>query len=141
MVILDTNVLSELTRLAPEPKVVAWIDQLDESDVFVTVISKAEVKYGLNIMPEGKRRQELVRTYERLFTTLLFRKVLPFEDQCASHFARFAASANKRGIGLSTADLQIAAIADYLGAAVATRNEKHFDHEGLVVINPWKSVV
>jgi toxin FitB len=138
MVILDTNVLSELTRLAPEPKVVAWMDGLDAADVFVTAISKAEVKYGLEIMPEGKRRVELERQYERLFTTLLFRKVLPFEDQCSAHFARFAASAYKRGKGLSLADLQIAAIADSFGAAVATRNENDFDHEGLVVINPWK---
>ena len=137
MVIFDTNVLSELTRLNPSPKVLAWVDQLDESEVHVAAISKAEVKFGLEMMPEGKRRFDLERTYERLFTTLLFRRVLPFDDQCTAYFARLAASAEKRGRGMSTADLQIAATAVCYSATVATRNVKDFDHEGLLVIDPW----
>jgi toxin FitB len=137
MVILDTNVLSELTRLIPSPKVLAWVDRLDESEVYVSAISKAEVKFGLEIMPEGQRQLELQRKYERLFTTLLFRRVLPFDDQCTGPFARFAARAEKRGRGNSTADLQIAAIASRYNAAVATRNVQDFDHEGLQVIDPW----
>ncbi len=137
MVIFDTNVLSELTRLVPSPKVLAWVDQLDESEIHVAAITKAEVKYGLEVMPEGKRRYELEKTYERLFTTLLFRRVLPFDDHSTSYFARLAAIAEKRGRGISTADLQIAATALYYNATVATRNVHHFDHEGLAVINPW----
>ena len=137
MVILDTNVLSELTRINPLPKVVAWVDRLEESEVYVTAISKAEVKFGLEIMPAGKRQLELEKMYQRLFTTLLFRRVLPFDDQCTGPFARFAARAEKRGRGNSTADLQIAAIASRYNAAVATRNVEDFDHEGLRVIDPW----
>jgi toxin FitB len=137
MVIFDTNVLSELTRLNPSPRVLAWVDQLDESEVHVAAISKAEVKFSLEVMPEGKRRYDLEKTYERLFTTLLFRRVLPFDDQCTASFARLAASAEKRGRGMSTADLQISATAVYYSATVATRNVRDFDHEGLTVINPW----
>jgi toxin FitB len=137
LVVLDTNVLAELTRLAPSPEVVAWVDQFDAADIFVAAISKAEVKFGLETMPEGKRQRELAEKYERLFTTLLFRRVLPFDDQCTGTFARFAASAEKRGRGMSTADLQIAATAYCFNASVATRNVKDFDHEGLRVINPW----
>jgi toxin FitB len=137
LVVLDTNVLSELTRLEPEPKVVVWLNRQDAREVFITAISKAEVKYGLAVMPEGKRQRELEKKYERLFTTLLYRKVLPFDDECTDGLARLAASAHKRGLGISLADLQIAAIADFHGAAVATRNVHEYDHEGMVVINPW----
>ncbi len=137
MVILDTNVLSELTRINPLPKVVAWVDRLEESEVYVTAISKAEVKFGLEIMPAGKRQLELEIKYQRLFTTLLFRRVLPFDDQCTRPFAHFAARAEKRGRRNSTADLQIAAIASRYNAAVATRNVEDFDYEGLQVIDPW----
>lgn len=137
MVILDTNVLSELTRINPSSRVVAWVDRLEASEIYVTAISKAEVKFGLEIMLEGKRQLELEKKYERLFTTLLFRRVLPFDDPCTGPFARFAAHAEKRGRGHSTADLQIAAIASRHNAVVATRNVNDFDHEGLQVIDPW----
>ena len=137
MVILDTNVISELTRLNPEPRVLVWLDRQFQDQVFVTAISKAEIIFGLECMAAGKRRFELEEIYRRLFQTRFLGRVLPFAEDCAHYFARFAASAVKPGIGASTPDLQIAAIAAFHCFSVATRNTMDFDHEGLDVINPW----
>lgn len=137
MVILDTNVISELTRLNPEPRVLVWLDRLTADDVFITSISKAEIIFGLESMPAGKRRFELEEIYRRLFQTKFLGRVLPFDEDCAHGFARLAASAWKRGLKIGTADLQIAAIAYLHRFAVATRNTGDFDHEGIDVINPW----
>lgn len=135
--ILDTNVISELTRLNPEPRVLAWIDRQFADQVFVTAVSKAEIVFGLESMAAGKRRFELEDIYRRLFQTRFLGRVLAFDADCAHQFARFAASAQKRGLRMGTADLQIAAIAAYHNFAVATRNIEDFDHEGLDVLNPW----
>lgn len=137
MVILDTNVVSEITRLNPEPRVLAWLDRQFADQVFMTAISKAEIIFGLESMTVGKRRFELEETYRRLFKTRFLGRVLPFEEDCAPYFARFAASAIKRGASFATADLQIAAIAAFNRFAVATRNVDDFGHVDLQVINPW----
>lgn len=137
MVILDTNVVSELTRHNPEPLVIAWLDRQTEDEVFVTSVSKAEIIFGLECMAAGKRRFELEEIYRRLFQTRFLGRVLAFDEDCAQDFARFAASAWKRGLKMGTPDLQIAAIAAFHHFAVATRNIDDFDHEGLEVINPW----
>ncbi len=135
--ILDTNVISELTRLVPEPRVVAWLDRIPEDQAFVTAISKAEIIFGLECMGAGKRRFELENLYRRLFQTFFLGRILAFDDDCTHAFARLAASARKRGLGMSTSDLQIAAIAASNGLAVATRDIAGFDHEGLEIVNPW----
>ena len=135
--ILDTNVISELTRPNPEPGVLAWLDRQFADQVFVTAISKAEIIFGLECMAAGKRRFELEEIYRRLFQTRFLGRVLAFDEDCAHPFARFAASAQKRGLKMGTTDLQIAAIAAFHYFSVATRNTEDFDHEGLDVINPW----
>ena len=137
MVILDTNVVSELTRLAPEPRVIAWLDRQSGDGVFTSAITKAEIVFGLEFMPAGKRRFQLEEVYRRLFQTRFLGRVLAFDPDCAHAFGRFAASAITRGLSFSTADLQIAAIASYNYMSVATRDVGDFDHEGLDVINPW----
>ena len=137
MVILDTNVISELTRLNPEPRVLSWLDRLYRDQVFVTAISKAEIIYGLECMSAGKRRFELEEIYKKLFQTRFLGRVLPFDEDCAHFFGRHAASAQKRGLRIGTRDLQIAAIAAFNGFAIATGNAADFDHDGLDVINPW----
>ncbi|MGQ0484982.1 MAG: type II toxin-antitoxin system VapC family toxin [Hyphomicrobiales bacterium] len=137
MVILDTNIVSELTRPNPERKVVAWLDRQFEGQVYLTAITKAEIVFGLECMPAGRRRFELEEIYKRLFLTRFLGRVLPFDDECTHAFARLAASAIRRGMSFGSADLQIAAIALSNGFAVATRNTSDFDHEGLELINPW----
>ena len=106
-------------------------------EVFVTSISKAEIIFGLECMAAGKRRFELEEVYRRLFQTRFLGRVLAFDVDCAHGFARFAASAQKRGLKMGTSDLQIAAIAAFHYFAVATHHIEDFNHEGLDVINPW----
>ncbi len=135
--ILDTNVISELTRPAPEPRVAEWLDRWERADVFVTAISKAEIIFGLECMAAGRRRLELEEIYERLFNTRFAGRVLAFDEDCAPLFARLAATAWKRGMNTGTPDLQIAAIAALNQFAIATRNIGDFRHEGIELINPW----
>lgn len=137
MVILDTNVLSELSRTKPSPIVMRWIDGLDRDDTYITAISKAEALYGLEYMPAGKRKSDMTQVYYSLFTTTFRGKVLPFEDEACRTFAQLAAHARRKGRTLSTADLQIASIAILHRSTVATRNKQDFEHEGLDVIDPW----
>ena len=136
--ILDTNVISELTRSAANPKVIAWVDKFDHEELFTTSVTKAEILFGLETMPAGKRKFELEETYRRMFKTWFLGRVLPFDDNCATHFALIAARAFKRGRSYSTADLQISSIALLHRFDAATRDTSGFDHEGLTVINPWE---
>jgi toxin FitB len=137
LVILDTNVVSELTRLEPSRHVINWLDGQDEDDVFITAITKAEIIYGLEVMDAGRRRFQLEAKYRILFETRFLGRVLPFDGEAAHPFARFAASARKRGRTHSMGDLRIAAIASSNYASLATRNLDHFEHLGLELINPW----
>ena len=138
MVILDTNVISELTRAEADPKVLAWVDKFDHEELYTTAVTKAEILFGLASMPAGKRKFELEENYRNLFKMWFVGRILAFDDDCAIHFAWLAASAMKRGRTYSTADLQISAIAILHGLDVATRVTRGFDHEGLTVINPWE---
>ncbi len=137
MMILDTNVLSEFSRIKPSPVVMRWVDGLDRDDIHVTAVSKAELLFGLEYMPAGKRKADLMSVYQDLFNATLRGKVLPFEDEACRTFAQLAATARRNGRSLSTADLQIASIALLHGANLATRNTRDFEHPGLTVINPW----
>ena len=103
----------------------------------MTPVSKAEIIFGLKIMPAGRRRSELENTYENLFTTRFLNRVLPFDDQCTHYMALFAAMSRKRGRGYSHADLEIAAIAASNHATLATRNTEDFDSLGMDLVNPW----
>jgi toxin FitB len=138
LVILDTNVISELTRLEANPNVVAWVDKFDHEELYTTAVTKAEILFGLAAMPAGKRKFELEENYRNLFKMWFLGRILPFDDDCAIHFAWLAAAAMNRGRTYSTADLQISAIATLHGLDVATRDTRGFDHEGLRLINPWE---
>lgn len=137
MVILDTNVIFELTRAEPNLKVLAWVDRFDHEDLYTTAVTKAEILFGLASMPAGKRKFELEESYRNLFKMWFLGRILAFDDDCAIHFAWLAASAMKSGRKYSTADLQISSIAILHGLDVATRDSRGFDHEGLAVIDPW----
>jgi predicted nucleic acid-binding protein len=102
LVILDTSALSELTRISPEPTVVAWLDRPVEDEVYITAISKAEALFGVECMPAGKRKFVLEESYRTLFNERLYGRILSFDDGCASHFARLAATAFAPGKGFST---------------------------------------
>lgn len=139
IILLDTNVLSELIRPKPAAHVVAWAQCHAMTDLFITTITEAEIFYGLALLPEGKRRSGLTASAERLFNEGLSGRVLPFDRAAARAYAEIAAACRKAGRPAGNADVQIAAIAKAQGAAwIATRNVRDFEFCGVPVLNPWE---
>ncbi|OWP36654.1 type II toxin-antitoxin system VapC family toxin [Pseudomonas nitroreducens] len=136
MILLDTNVLSELMRAKPDPAVVAWIDAQPGQDLLISSITVAEILYGIARMPKGKRRQALHDLAIAMFEEDFAGRILPFDADAAVHYAELAAESEAKG---KIADMagQIAAIAKLHGVPVATRNVRHFESFGVALINPW----
>lgn len=142
MIVLDTNVLSELLRPVPAPQVLAWLNALGHTAGFVSSVTQAEMLLGVALLPAGKRRDVLEISVGALFARQFAGRCLPFDAQAAPHFARIVASRRKTGKPISAEDAQIAAIACSRGFQLATRNDADFAGiAGLTVINPWKHVV
>lgn len=137
MIILDTNVISELLRPAPEPKVEHWLSAQDGLNVYLTSISEAELRYGLAIMGNGKRRAALVDAVDRILREDLAGRILPFDSDAAQSYASIAAARRAAGRPIAQADCQIASIAHTRGATVATRNTPDFEGCEIDLINPW----
>ena len=138
MIVLDTNVLSELMRPKPSARVVAWIAQQPAADLFTTAITEAEIFYGIELLATGKRRDALLAAAEGMFTEDFAGRVLAFESDAARHFARIAAQRRARGRPISHADAQIAAIASAHGARLATGNGPDFSDCDITLIDPWR---
>lgn len=140
MIVLDTNVLSELMRTNPSPRVMAWAASVPNDAVFTTAICEAELLFGLAVLPAGKRRNDLHRAMTAVLTTVLGGRVLPFDRAAARAFAVIAADRHRTGRTTHQADIQIAAIARARDAdAVATRNLTDFVGCGVALINPWQA--
>ncbi|OEC33626.1 hypothetical protein SAMN05216600_10737 [Pseudomonas cuatrocienegasensis] len=139
MIVLDTNVLSELMRAKPSPDVVAWLDAQPASQVFISAITVAEILYGIARMADGKRKQGLLDLATQMFDEDFAGRILPFDSEAAVHYAGLAAESEAQGRVVDMADAQIAAIAALHGARVATRNVRHFDYLGVPVTNPWEA--
>lgn len=137
MILLDTNVLSELMRAKPVPGVLAWVDAQPSSELFTSAITVAEILYGIARMPDGKRKQGLLELATLMFEEDFAGRILPFDTEAAVHYAGLAAESEAKGKVVDMADGQIAAIAALHDARVATRNVRHFDYLGVPVINPW----
>jgi toxin FitB len=137
MVILDTNVVSELMRPVSSPAVLKWLSRQYAPELYSTTITLAEILYGIELLPDGKRRSELLAGAERMFTNVLAGHIFAFEDQAARAFAPIASARRKRGKPMAELDAQIAAIASVHGAGLATRNTSDFEDCGLRLINPW----
>jgi toxin FitB len=137
LVILDTSVISEMSRERPDPVVSAWFLGQETRSLYATAVTLAEVLYGLDLVPAGKRRDRLVELSRTIFETGLRGKILAFDETAARHYARIRSSKHLKGLAMSAFDAQIAAIALAAGAPVATRNVTDFEHCGIVVINPW----
>lgn len=138
MIVLDTNVLSELMRETPAPAVVGWLGGHAAADLFTTSLSEAEIFFGLALLPKGKRRLELERAGRGLFDDFQGR-VLPFESAAARAYAEIGSARRRQGRPIATLDAQIAAIARVHQATLATRNAGDFEHCGVTVIDPWKA--
>ncbi len=137
MVVLDTNVLSELMRPATDRVIAAWIADRATSSLYLTAVSEAELRYGLAILPTGKRRAGLAAGLERMLRTGFANRILPFDSGAARAYAEIAAAQRRMGRPIPEADCQIAAIASSRGMAVATRNVRDFAGTGIEVIDPW----
>ena len=137
MIILDTNVVSELMRIRPLSPVSHWLTQSSWSELHLTAITEAELFYGAERLAHGKQRRELEARLEKLFGLQFRNRVLPFDSAAARNFAEIVVLKKRMGRPYHYPDAQIAAIARSRGAAVATRNVADFEHCGIKVIDPW----
>ncbi|MEN8444095.1 MAG: type II toxin-antitoxin system VapC family toxin [Cyanobacteria bacterium J06555_13] len=139
MIILDTNVLSELMKFQCSEAVEGWIKAQSRRHLFTTAITKAEVLYGVAILPQGARKRRLYEIAMALFQEELSGKVLSFDPISAEHFATISANRRTKGLSVSQSDAQIAAICLAHQATIATRNVKDFTDCQLNIINPWEA--
>jgi predicted nucleic acid-binding protein len=139
MIILDTNVLSELMRAKPSAQVAAWVAKLPATDLFTTSITEAEIFYGIELLSKGKRREGLLAAAEAMFAEDLSGRILGFESDAARVFSKIAAHRRSLGRPISHADAQIAAIAQLRGAEIATRNVADFKDCGVEVLDPFSA--
>lgn len=137
MILLDTNVMSEPLRQAPEQRVIDWIDAQAMETLFLSAITVAELRAGVALLPAGKRRAGLQENLEKRVLPLFAGRVLPFDLACTHAYATLMAKARSAGLAVATADGYIAAIAAANGFAVATRDTSPFETAGVTVINPW----
>ena len=137
MIVLDTNVLSEALKPAPSAKVREWMARQAPAGVFVTAITQAEMLYGIEALPAGKRRNALAAAVDAIFGLEFAGRILAFDDSAAPIYSAIIASREKLGRPISQSDAMIGAIARRHGASLATRNVADFEHCGLRIINPW----
>ena len=140
MIVLDTNVVSEIMRPRPEPSVVAWIDAQAPSELWLTAVGAAELMFGVARLDDGARKQQLAGSVSAMLEADFAGQVLPFDLAAASVYAQLVAQRERIGQAIAMADAQIASICLAHGAILATRNQKHFDGFGLTIINPWGGV-
>jgi predicted nucleic acid-binding protein len=138
MIILDTNVLSELMKKQGSRIVRTWTAQQSVQDLFTTTVTQAEILYGIAILTEGKRKYELYQAANLMFAEDFAGRVLPFDGSAAVAFAKISAARRLDGFPISQADAQIAAICYSHNAAIATRNVDDFVGCGIFIINPWE---
>jgi predicted nucleic acid-binding protein len=137
MILLDTNVISELFKPVPHAGVVDWLATQPAAAVFTTAITRGELLYGVKCMLEGQRKNTLLRGLNRLFDVRLSGRVLDYDSDAADAYADVAAERRASGRPISQSDAMIAGIARSRGAALATRNVKDFHDCGIEVIDPW----
>jgi predicted nucleic acid-binding protein len=141
MIVLDTNVLSEMMRAQRDPTFVRWILATDSSELFTTTVAQAEILFGMALLPEGRRRTMLAAAIKQMFAEDFAGRILPFDSASAEEYAALAAQ--RRGLGRPMApfDAQIAAIARSRNAVLATRSIKDFMDCDVRLVNPWAAYV
>jgi predicted nucleic acid-binding protein len=137
MIIIDTNVISEMVAPKPSPAVEAWLASQPAPSIFTTTVTEAEVLYGLRLLPPGRRREAIETAILPIFREDLAGRILPFDSAAAEAYATLAAARRQSGRPISQFDAQIAAIAASRGATLATRNVADFIGTGIEILNPW----
>ena len=139
MIILDTNVLSALMRLPADQKVVEWLDKQPRTSIWTTSITILEIRYGLQILPAGKRRSALIQIFERVLVDEIESRVAPFDTVAAQHAGDLMAMRHRKGRPGELRDTMIAGIVLASHARLATRNTSHFEDLSVPIVNPWTS--
>jgi toxin FitB len=137
MIILETNVLGALMRTAPETPVMIWLDRQPADSVWITSITLFEVRFGLALLPSGRRRHTLEAAFARLLGEDLENRVLDFDSAAATEAAFLAAARRKNGRSVDMRDTQIAGIVIARRATLATRNVRHFSDLEISIVDPW----
>lgn len=137
MLVLDTNVISELMKVKPDPAVVNWLDGQTPDSVWITSISVFEISFGLNSLPNGKRKRALQQAFENMLAEDLEHHVLDFDQAAAERAGEISAKLHSLGRAVEVRDVQIAGIVSVRHATLATRNLKHFRDTGIASVNPW----
>ena len=137
MIVLDTNVVSALMRTEPDPVVVSWLDGLPPESVWTTSVTVFEVRLGLEILADGRRRRQLDEAFAKALEEDFENRVLPFDQAAAQTAGRIAAERRRAGRTVELRDVQIAGIVSARKATLATRNTRHFEGCGLALVDPW----
>ena len=137
MIVLDSNVISELMKSNPEPLVIAWIDAQQSKEIWTTSICVFEISFGLNILPDGKRKRALREAFDKALKVDLKGQVLDFDVLAAEHAGQISARVHAVGRPVEIRDIQIAGIVEANAATLATRNTKHFADSQIALVNPW----
>jgi len=137
MIVLDTNVLSALMRQSADKQVVDWLDKQPRSSIWTTSVTILEIRFGLQILPVGKRRSALIQAFEKALLDKIERRVAPFNTTAAQQAGELMALRHKKGRPGELRDKMIAGIVLACHATLATRNISHFEDLSVPVVNPW----
>ncbi|MCC6790286.1 MAG: type II toxin-antitoxin system VapC family toxin [Thermomicrobiales bacterium] len=137
MILLDTNVFSELMRAGPDPAVVAWLDREPRRTVWTTAVTVYEIRLGIDLLPAGRRKTLFDQSFKRILDEEIEHRVLHLDEHCADVAGELYARRKRLGFNVRLADTFIAGIAHVHAATIATRNVKDFRDLGARVVNPW----
>ncbi len=138
MIVLDTNVLSEIMKPEPDPNVLSWVDSLLALQTAITAVTVAEILYGIGRLPDGARRRKLVLAAQSIFDEDFRNRILVFDADAAVEYATLVVEREAAGLPISMADAQIAAVCRVYTCTLATRNVTDFEGTGVTTVNPWK---
>ena len=137
MILLDTNVISELMKSSPSPAVVAWIDEQEVTQIFISTITVAEISYGINALPKGKRRSQFEEAFHKAILGAFQHRILFFDETSAHHYSKIMGHRKALGRPMGILDGQISAIACAHGLTIATRNTRDFSDCEIDLIDPF----
>lgn len=138
MIVLDTNIISEMMRSLPAIQVSNWLDEQDAVELYITTVTISEISYGLNVLPDGNRRKLLESAFNKVIQTAFKHRILPFDEPAAHLYGKLMGNRKILGRPMSVSDGQIAAITRTQEATLATRNIRDFMDCGLDLINPFQ---
>jgi predicted nucleic acid-binding protein len=139
VIVLDTNVVSALMRAEPDRVVVAWLDGLPPESLWTTSVTVFEIRLGLEILTEGRRRRQLEEAFAKTLEEDFENRILPFDQAAAQAAGRIAAERRRAGRTVEIRDIQIAGVVNVRKATLATRNTRHFEGCGLMLVDPWSA--